>query len=385
MKRLILLLAIGFTTINAFAVTHANTWTIYSYFVDAMNPEENSGYFTTVTAGQDTIIDGKTYFQAAGFLFRYNEDSTRIYCRVTEDDLQNNESFDIGKYFTSKCIKDNEILCYAYDVQANDTLNILRYGTDAWATIYVIDSVKTMDGRRYVYNHYLDGDLPHSDEESEIMAQINKDIDNDIASLIKGLKSGLEQCAKYKKMVDNCFVAEKDTDFTIYSLNKRVEPYPNIKEKFDKAFSVSKRTATYKYNYVRRTLFRGFKDHYIKIKNEVPDITLELPVKLYASKLFDELPKIDSNCCFEVFLKVEAFITKYRLTDDFKIPGRFEKDWCDILVPFNKDIEKITFEEMFNSIKVSVNDELGLCTAPQSIEKFMCDRFGFVVKAKIPM
>lgn len=151
------------------SVTHANTWTIYSYFVDAMNPEENSGYFTTVTAGQDTIIDGKTYFQAAGFLFRYNEDSTRIYCRVTEDDLQNNESFDIGKYFTSKCIKDNEILCYAYDVQANDTLNILRYGTDAWATIYVIDSVKTMDGRRYVYNHYLDGDLPHSDEESEIM------------------------------------------------------------------------------------------------------------------------------------------------------------------------------------------------------------------------
>ena len=231
--------------------------------------------------------------------------------------------------------------------------------------------------------------LANHDEESEIyqdvMAQINNEIDNDISSLINGLECGLEQCAKDKKMVDNCFVAEEDTDFIIYLHNKRVELYPNIKEKFGKAFSVSKRKATYKYNCIRRTLFRGFKDDYIKMTKEVPDITLELPVKMYASKLYDELPKIDSDCRFEVFLKVKARITQYRLYDDFETPGSFVKDSCDVIVPFNKDTEKITFEEMFNSIKVYVSDKIGLCTSPQSIDEIICDRFGFVVKAKIPM
>lgn len=232
-------------------------------------------------------------------------------------------------------------------------------------------------------------ELANHDEESEIyqdvMAHINHDIDYNITNLINGLERGLKQCAKDKKMVDNCFVAREDTNFTIYLRNDRVELYPNIKEKLGKAFSVTKRTATYKYNYVRRTLFRGFKDHYIKITKEVPDITLELPIKMYVSKLFEELPKIDSNCRFEVFLKIKATITKYRLSDDFEIPGCFEKYCNDILVPFNNSIEKITFEEMFNSIKVHASDEIGLCLAPQSIDEIKCDCFGFVVKAKIPM
>lgn len=59
MKRLILLLAIAFTAISAFAVTHANTWNVFQYQNDAFVTQ---GSIKTYSIGNDTIIDGTKYF-----------------------------------------------------------------------------------------------------------------------------------------------------------------------------------------------------------------------------------------------------------------------------------------------------------------------------------